>query len=126
MLDTNLVTAFLCAREAARRMTGGGRIVQVASRAALEPPGGMAAYVASKAAVVALTRALAVELRPQGILVNAIAPSVVDTAANRAAMPDADHDRWPKPEEIAPTILWLVSPGNVLTSGAVVPVYGEA
>ena len=85
----------------------------------------MAAYVASKAAVVALTRALAVELRPAGILVNAIAPSLIDTSANRAAMPDADHDRWPKPEEIARTILWLVSPENVLTSGAVVPVYGD-
>jgi len=127
MLDLNLVTAFLCCREAVRKMGGsGGRIVNTVARAALEPPGGMSAYVASKAALVAVTQSLAKELQPAGILVNAVAPSLIDTPANRAAMPGAAHDRWPKPAEIAAAILWIASPVNRLTSGAVVPVYGSA
>jgi len=126
-VDLNLVTAFLACREAARRMRGtGGRLVNVTARAALAPPSGMVAYVASKAALAALTQALAKELEPENILVNAVAPSIIDTPANRAAMPDADASRWPKPAEIAAAILWLASPQNRLTSGAVVPVYGHA
>jgi NAD(P)-dependent dehydrogenase (short-subunit alcohol dehydrogenase family) len=130
-LDLNLVTAFLCSREAVRNMTassasGGGRIVNVTSRAALVPSGGAIAYAAAKAGVVALTRSLAEEVRAQGILVNAIAPSIIDTPANRAAMPSADHRRWPKPAELAATIIWLASPANTATSGAVLPVYGDA
>ena len=61
-----------------------------------------------------------------GIFVNAVLPSIIDTATNRAAMPAADHARWPKPAEIAAAIAWLISPANALTSGALVPVYGEA
>jgi NAD(P)-dependent dehydrogenase (short-subunit alcohol dehydrogenase family) len=126
-LQQNLVTAFLCCREAVRKLgSGGGRIINVSSRAALVPSGGSIAYAASKAAVVALTRSLAEEVKPQGILVNAVAPSTIDTPANRAAMPDAAHARWPKPAEVARAILWLASPENTLTSGAVVPVYGNA
>src|SRR6185436_2025652 len=107
---------------------GAGRIVNVAARPALEPRSGagMAAYVASKAAVAALTQALAAELAPRRILVNAIAPSIIDTPANRAAMPDADHASWPTPAEIAATILFLASADNQVTSGAIVPVYGRA
>jgi NAD(P)-dependent dehydrogenase (short-subunit alcohol dehydrogenase family) len=126
-LDINLTTAFLCCREAARRMAGtGGRIVNVSSRAALVPAGGSIAYAVSKAAVVALTTCLAEEARGQNILVNAVAPSTMDTAANRSAMPRADHARWTRPAEVARAILWLASPENTATSGAVLPVYGNA
>jgi NAD(P)-dependent dehydrogenase (short-subunit alcohol dehydrogenase family) len=101
-LDLNLVTAFLCCREAARNIRergggAGGRLVNVSSRAAAVPAGGSVAYTVSKAAVSALTQALAVELGPDAISVNAVLPSTIDTPANRAAMPGADHDRWPKP-----------------------------
>jgi NAD(P)-dependent dehydrogenase (short-subunit alcohol dehydrogenase family) len=126
-LDVNLVTVFLCCREAVKRMrgSGAGRIVNVAARVVESPAAGMTAYVAAKGAVAALTRALAVETRRTGILVNAVLPSVIDTPANRAAMPDADHARWPTPDQIARTIVWLASPENTLTSGALVPVYGH-
>jgi NAD(P)-dependent dehydrogenase (short-subunit alcohol dehydrogenase family) len=130
-LDLNLVTAFLCCREAARNIRdrsagAGGRLVNVGSRAAAVPAGGSIAYSVSKAAVSALTQALAVELGPHAIAVNAVLPSTIDTPANRAAMPTADHDRWPKPAEIARTIAWLISPRQTVTSGALVPVYGRA
>ena len=127
MLNTNLVSCHLCCRAAARALAGGGRIVNVGARPGLEPRqgAGMSAYVASKAAVIALTQALAAELAPQDILVNAVVPSVIDTPANRAAMPKADHAAWPKPEEIAQTIAFLASPDNRVTTGAAVPVSGR-
>ena len=129
-IDINLVTAFLCCRAAVTAMTrtgAGGRIVNVAARPALEwrTGAGMAAYAASKAAVAALTVALAEEVAKAGILVNAVAPSIMDTPANRAAMPKADHAAWPKVEEVAATILFLASPDNKVTRGGVVPVYGN-
>ena len=86
----------------------------------------MTAYVASKAAVAALTQALAAEVAGRGVLVNAVAPSTIDTPANRLAMPKANHALWPTPAEIAETIVFLASPGNRVTSGAIVPVYGKA
>jgi NAD(P)-dependent dehydrogenase (short-subunit alcohol dehydrogenase family) len=86
----------------------------------------MAAYTASKAAVAALTAALAEEVAKSGILVNAVAPSIMDTPANRQAMPKADFSLWPKVEEVAATILFLASPENRVTRGAVVPVYGRS
>ena len=126
----NLTTCFLCCREGVRaiRSSGhrGGRIVNVASRAGELPVAGMAAYVTTKAAVIGLTRAVAAEVLEDGILVNAISPSTIDTEANRRAMPAADTSRWPRPPEIADTVLDLISPRNTLTSGAVVPVYGHA
>jgi NAD(P)-dependent dehydrogenase (short-subunit alcohol dehydrogenase family) len=125
-LRLNVETCFLACREAARRMGGGGRIVNVAARPALEPAGGMVGYTTAKAGVASMTRCLAQELKPAGILVNAVAPSVMDTPANRAAMPDADHAAWPTVEEVAATIAFLASPENTLTSGAIVPVYGRA
>jgi NAD(P)-dependent dehydrogenase (short-subunit alcohol dehydrogenase family) len=128
-LDQNLVTAFLCCREAARNMRragAGGRIVNVGSRATVAPAGGTIAYTIAKAAVGALTAAAADELKDDRILVNAVLPSTIDTAANRAAMPHADQARWPKPAEIAAAIAWLVSPENSVTSGALLPVYGRA
>src|SRR5580704_4368848 len=126
-LDMNVTTAFLCCREAVRSMRrgGGGRIVNVCSKAALVPSGGAVAYAVAKAGVAALTRSLAEEVKSENIFVNAVAPSIIDTIANRAAMPKADTSRWPKPSEIAKTILWLASPENGLTTGAVVPVYGS-
>jgi NAD(P)-dependent dehydrogenase (short-subunit alcohol dehydrogenase family) len=129
-IDMNFVTAFLCCRAAVNAMTpsdAGGRIVNVATRPALEwrAGAGMVAYTASKAAVAALTVALAEEVVRAGILVNAVAPSTMDTPANRRAMPKADHAAWPKVEEVAATILFLASPENRVTRGAVVPVYGR-
>ena len=106
----------------------GGRIVNVAARPALEPRlgAGMTAYTIAKSGVAALTIALAEEVAKQGILVNAVAPSIMDTPANRAAMPKADFDKWPKVEDVAATILFLASPGNTVTRGAIVPVYGKS
>lgn len=127
-LDTNLVSCFLCCRAAVNAMQGGGRIVNIASRQALEPRSGagMTAYTVSKAGVATLTVALAEEVAKDGILVNAVAPSIMDTAANRKAMPKADFDKWPKVEEVAATILFLASPDNKVTRGAIVPVYGRS
>jgi len=133
-LDVNVVTCYLSCRAAILAMAGkgggsggGGRIVNVAARPALEWRSGanMAAYTAAKAAVAALTAALAEEVVGQGILVNAVAPSILDTPANRKAMPKADHAAWPKVEEVARTILFLASPDNKVTRGAIVPVYGR-
>jgi NAD(P)-dependent dehydrogenase (short-subunit alcohol dehydrogenase family) len=129
-VDMNFITAFLCCRAAVKAMTAagaGGRIVNVATRPALEwrAGAGMAAYTASKAAVAALTVALAEEVVRAGILVNAVAPSTMDTPANRQSMPKADHAAWAKVEEVAATILFLASPENRVTRGAVVPVYGQ-
>ncbi len=128
-LGINLFTAFLCCREAVKgfRAHGqSGRIVNVAARIVEQPAAEMVAYTIAKAGVAALTRSLAAEVRNEGILVNAVLPSIIDTPANRAAMPDAKTDRWPKPEELARAILWLASAENELTSGALVPVYGRA
>ena len=101
-------------------------MVNVSSRAAAVPAGGSIAYTVSKAAVSCLTQALADELGPHAIAVNAILPSTIDTPANRAAMPTADTDRWPEPAELARTIAWLISPLQTVTSGALIPVYGRA
>jgi NAD(P)-dependent dehydrogenase (short-subunit alcohol dehydrogenase family) len=130
-INMNLVACFLCCRAAVHaigRAGQGGRIVNVAARPALEPRtgAGTTAYTASKAAVAALTAALAEEVAKDGILVNAVAPSILDTLANRAAMPKANHADWPKVEEVAATILFLASPENRVTRGAIVPVYGRS
>jgi len=134
-IDMNFISCALCCRAAATAMTAdanqpeaGGRIVNVAARPALEwrSGAGMAAYTASKAAVAALTVALAEEVAKDGILVNAVAPSIMDTPANRAAMPNANYDKWPKVEEVAATILFLASADNRVTRGAIVPVYGKS
>jgi NAD(P)-dependent dehydrogenase (short-subunit alcohol dehydrogenase family) len=131
LVDMNFVSCFLCCSAAVNSMgrTGqGGRIVNVAARHALEWRGGagLVAYTTSKAAVAALTVALAEEVAKEGILVNAVAPSIMDTPANRAAMPSADFRAWPKVEDVAATISFLGSPENKVTRGAVVPVYGRS
>jgi NAD(P)-dependent dehydrogenase (short-subunit alcohol dehydrogenase family) len=129
-LAVNVMTSYLCCRGAVMAMaahSAGGRIVNVAARPALEwrSGAGMTAYGASKAAVAALTVALAEEVAKDNVLVNAVAPSILDTPANRKAMPKADYALWPKVEDVAQTILFLASPANKVTRGAVVPVYGR-
>jgi len=128
-IEQNLVSCFLCCRAAVNAMgKNGGRIVNVAARPALEPRtgAGMSAYTVAKNGVAALTAALAEEVAKDGILVNAVAPSIMDTPANRAAMPKADFARWPKVEEVAATIVFLASADNHVTRGAIVPVYGKS
>ena len=130
-IDSNLVSCFLCCRAAVNAMItvgSGGRIVNVTARPALEPRSGasMTAYTIAKTGVAALTMALAEEVAKDGILVNAVAPSIMDTPANRKAMPKADFDAWPKVEEVAATILFLASPDSRVTRGAIVPVYGKS
>jgi len=127
LIRMNATTCFLSCREAVRAMAGrAGRIVNVAARPVLVPTAQMTAYSASKAAVAALTLSLAEELAESSIWVNAIVPSIIDTPANRAAMPDADHEVWPTPEQIAETVAFLASPQNSVTRGALVPVYGRS
>jgi NAD(P)-dependent dehydrogenase (short-subunit alcohol dehydrogenase family) len=129
-IDNNFISCFICCRAAIQAMLAagqGGRIVNVAARPALEwrSGAGMAAYTAAKTGVAALTVALAEEVAKDGILVNAVAPSIMDTPANRKAMPKANFDAWPKVEEVAATIAFLASPDNRVTRGAIVPVYGK-
>lgn len=128
MFELNVMTCFLCCRGAVRKMRtgkGGGRIINIGARPAIQPTGGMIAYSTAKAGVTSLTQCLAEEVKGENILVNAVLPSMMDTKANRSAMPDADFDKWPKVEEVAETIAFLASPANALTSGALVPVYGR-
>jgi NAD(P)-dependent dehydrogenase (short-subunit alcohol dehydrogenase family) len=105
---------------------GGGAIVCVSSRAARQPFPGAAGYVVSKAAVLALVAALDAEYRKDRVRVNAVLPSVIDTPFNRRSMPDADFDTWVAPQEIARIIRFLCSDEASATSGAHVPVYGQA
>ncbi|MBS0536161.1 MAG: SDR family NAD(P)-dependent oxidoreductase [Proteobacteria bacterium] len=134
-LDGNLVSCFLCCRAAVKAIkaagqveNSGGRIVNVAARPALEPRSGagMTAYTIAKSGVSALSAALGEEVAKDGILVNAVAPSIMDTAANRKAMPKADFAKWPKVEDVAATIVYLASPDNAVARGGVVPVYGRS
>jgi NAD(P)-dependent dehydrogenase (short-subunit alcohol dehydrogenase family) len=105
---------------------GGGAVVCVSSRAAVAPFPGGATYATAKAAVLAFAQAVAVEYRRDGVRCNAVLPSVIDTPANRAAQPDADHSRWVPPEQVAGVIRFLCGEESAPTSGAAVPVYGRA
>ena len=127
LMRLNASTCFLCCREAARALDDrGGRIVNVTAKPVLTPAAQMSAYAASKAAVAALTTTLSAELASRNVWVNAVVPSIIDTPANRKAMPNADHSAWPSPEDIAETIAFLASPQNAVTRGALVPVYGRS
>jgi NAD(P)-dependent dehydrogenase (short-subunit alcohol dehydrogenase family) len=121
----NLRPTYLVTAAAIPRMRS-GTVVCVGTRAALRPFPGAAGYVASKAALLALVRALDTEYRDDGIRVNAVVPSVIDTPANRDSMPDADHDTWVRPEAIADVIHFLSSDASAPISGAEIPVYGRA
>jgi len=128
MIQLNLAPAFNLARAAMPRMVerGGGAFVAVSARPALRPFPGAAGYITGKAAVLAFIQALDAEYRKQGIRCNAILPSVIDTPANRAGQPDADHSKWVPPEEIAKVVRFLVSEDSKPTSGGAIPVYGRA
>lgn len=124
----NVRTAFMMTQATlpALLRSGEGSVVCVGSRAARQPFSGAAAYAASKAAVIAFAQAVAVEYRDEGLRSNVVLPSVIDTPANRAAMPKADHSRWVTPEQIAEVIAFLLSPASASLSGAEIPVYGRA
>lgn len=127
-LRLNLRPTYLVCHAAIPHMqaAGGGAIVCVSSRAALEPFAGAAGYIVAKAAVLAFVDVLAAEYRDDGIRANAILPSVIDTPANRASMPDADWGRWVAPEQIARVVRFLCEDAAGVVSGAHVPVYGRA
>jgi NAD(P)-dependent dehydrogenase (short-subunit alcohol dehydrogenase family) len=128
MFALNLRTAFLCCRAVVPIMQKNhyGRIVSVTSRSGLTGAGDFAAYAIAKGAIATLTASLAEEVLSDGVMVNAVAPSTIDTEANRKAMPKAKHENWVKPTDIAATIAYLCSEDCRVTSGAVVPVYGRA
>lgn len=126
MLELNLRAGFVLSRAAVGSMLkqGYGAIVNVAAKAAIDHGGGAAAYAASKAAAVAMMDSLAEDLKGTGVRVNSILPSIIDTEANRRAMPDADFSKWPKPEDLARVVLFLASDAARVIHGAAVPVYG--
>jgi NAD(P)-dependent dehydrogenase (short-subunit alcohol dehydrogenase family) len=126
MIDVNLGTALWLSQAVAphMRQQGSGAIVHVAARPGIEPAAGMAAYSASKAALVHLTRILDAEFRPHGIRVNAVAPQLLDTPANRATFPAGVMAHAVAPEAIAGVIAFLVSDAAAPVSGAILPAYG--
>jgi len=126
MIDVNLGPALWLSQAVAphMRQQGSGAIVHVTARPGLEPSGGMAAYSVSKAALVHLTRILDIELRPQGIRVNAVAPQLLDTPKNRAVFPAEAIAHAVAPEAIADVIAFLVSDAAAPVSGAILPAYG--
>ena len=124
----NLRPTYLVTSAAIPRLiaAGGGSIVCVSTRAAVRPFAGAAGYIASKAAVLAFVKAVATEYLHDGVRCNAILPSVIDTPANRASQPDADHSLWVPPAQIAQVVRFLCSEESAPVSGAEVPVYGRA
>jgi NAD(P)-dependent dehydrogenase (short-subunit alcohol dehydrogenase family) len=126
MIELNMTSAFLISRFAIPELlaTGGGSFVFVSSRAAFEQRDNCAAYSATKAGLITLSKAIAEEYGPQGIRSNVIVPDTIDTEDNRRAMPDADHGRWISPEAIARVIIFLASNRSSAINGASVPVYG--
>ena len=124
----NLRPTFLVTRAAVQHLiaAGGGSIVCVSARAAVQPFAGATGYVSAKAAVLAFAQAVAADYRDHGVRCNAVLPSVVDTPANRASQPGGDYSRWVPPAEIAGVIRFLCSPESAPVSGAAIPVYGRA
>jgi NAD(P)-dependent dehydrogenase (short-subunit alcohol dehydrogenase family) len=124
MLDLNLRSAFVSSRSILPILLKQGRgcIVNVAAKAAVDQPGGSGAYVAAKAAAVALMHSLAMDLKETAIRVNSVLPNIIDTEANRRDMPRANFAAWTKPEEIARVILFLCTPDAKAIQGAAIPV----
>jgi NAD(P)-dependent dehydrogenase (short-subunit alcohol dehydrogenase family) len=123
-IELNLVSAAVITKHALRalRAAGTGRLVHTASRAAVVSAGSGFAYSVSKLGVLHLVAMAADEVRGSGVTVNCVVPSIIDTPANRAAMPDSDHDAWPKVADIAGAFMFLAAPGSGLVNGAAVPV----
>jgi NAD(P)-dependent dehydrogenase (short-subunit alcohol dehydrogenase family) len=127
MLAQNAASGYTLARAVVPAMLAArrGAIVNVAARAGVAPEAGAAEYAASKAAAIAMMAALAADLMGTGVRVNSVLPSIIDTPANRRAMPNADASRWPTPEAIARVVLFLASDDADLVHGASIPVYGH-
>jgi len=127
MIDLNLNAGFAVAKAAASAMVKqkSGAIVNIAAKAALDHAAGASAYASTKSASLALFDCLAQDLKGSGVRVNSILPSIIDTEANRKAMPTADYALWPKPEDIAKVILYLCGPDATVIHGAAIPVYGQ-
>lgn len=126
MMNVNLKSAFLSTREALKRMDqqSYGRVVNISAKVGLEPTAGRVPYAISKAGVAMLTALAAAEVKGTGVTVNAVAPSIILTDANRASMPDADHEAWVKPEEIASLVVYLCSDDARSVSGTTFKAYG--
>src|ERR1700694_5026124 len=128
MIALNLRGGYILAREAVPAMLKqkSGAIVNISSKAAVDQGAGASAYAASKAGALALMDSLAAEVKGSGVRINSILPSIIDTEANRKAMPTADFAKWPRPREIARVILFLCSDDAQAIHGAAVPVYGDS
>jgi NAD(P)-dependent dehydrogenase (short-subunit alcohol dehydrogenase family) len=128
MMTLNLRSAFHIFRAVLPQMVaaGRGRIVAVGSRAAVEPMPHFGAYSVSKAGLVALVKTIALEVKDAGVTANVVMPSIIDSAANRSAMPHADFHKWVSPESIANLVHWLASAQAADVNGAVIPIYGRA
>lgn len=125
MYSTNLRSAASACQAALAQVPDGGRIVNIGANGAVKAGAGMAAYAASKAGVMRLAEALAEELKPRGITVNALLPSIIDTLANRKDMPDADPSTWVQPAQLAAAIVFLLSDEAGAITGALIPVVGR-
>lgn len=127
-IELNLKSAFLLTKHAIQAMLekGGGKIVLTASRAAVDKGENSFAYSISKLGILRLVEAVAAENRKHNININAILPSIIDTPANRTAMPNAKHEIWPRPDQIARVVAFLASEEAELINGAAIPVYGKA
>lgn len=128
-LELNLVTAAVITKYAVRHIKAGGfggRIVHTSSRVATQDGHDGFSYSVSKLAVVRLVEATAAEVRDDAITVNCVMPSIIDTPANRSSMPKADYAKWPRADQVADVISFLVSDASELISGAALPVYGRA
>ena len=128
MLSLNLRVAYVLSRSVAPVMLKQkhGAIVNTCAKAAWDHGAGASAYAASKAGALALMDSLAAEVKGSGVRVNSILPSIIDTAANRNAMPGADFSKWPKPQDIAQVILFLCSDAAKVIHGAAIPVFGDS
>lgn len=127
MYDINVRTALVTTQAVLPQLKqgGAGRIVNIGAHAATRGSHGMGPYTASKSAVMRFTESLADELKDQGVNVNAVLPSIIDTAQNRKDMPDAEHERWVTPEALADVIVFLLGPGARAMTGALIPVTGR-